>query len=94
MYYLTQDWEERSLLGGELVYQLLINEDFAIVYDDSFVGFDGIVTAFSDEVLDFMGVLQGDWRREFDEIYDEGYGPAVELFRELYKEFGIGMILN
>lgn len=93
MSYLTQIWETESLLGGLVNYRILKCDDFAILYDDSLHGFDGIVTAFSDEVLDMMGVLEGDWRREFDEIYDEGYEAAFFLFRELYSEYGIGMIL-
>jgi hypothetical protein len=77
-----------------MICSVLIDEEFAILYDDSFFGFEGIITAFSDDVLDFMGVLQGDWRREFDERFDNGYDECFLLFRELYKEFGLGMVLN
>lgn len=96
MSYLTQEWEEQSVLNGSLVYSVLIDEEnaFAVVYDDSFFGFNGIVTAFSDETLGFMGVLEGDWRREFDEIHHLGYGPSLLLFRKLFSEYGIGMVLN
>lgn len=74
--------------------KVLMHDEFAILYDDSFFGFDGIITAFSDEILDFMGILHGDWRREFDELFDEGYDECFKLFRDLYREYGMGMVLN
>jgi len=94
MSYLTQTWEKRSVLHGEMVYSLLLHDEFAVIYDDSFYGFDGIVTAFSDEVLDFMGVVEGDWRREFDELFESGYDESFLLFRKLYKEYGVGMMIS
>ena len=93
MHYLTQDWQERSLLNGSFEYLLLMHDEYSVIYDDSLWGFSGIVTAFADEVLDIMGCLEGDWRREFDEVYDEGYESSFLIFRELYKEFGIGMMI-
>ena len=92
MFYLTQEWEKRTLLNGEVNYLLLLHDEFAVIYDDSLWGFDGIVTAFADDTLDLMGVLQGDWRREFDEVFDEGLEASFNLFRELYREYGIGMM--
>lgn len=94
MSYLVQNWRE-ELLYGILDYsiELLEGEEHTIIYDNSFEGFDGIVTIFIDNGLGIMGCVEGDWRREFDEEFEKGYEASFLLFRSLYLEFGLEMVV-
>ncbi len=94
MSYLIQEWREELLYGkSDYSVDLLEGENHTILYDDSFEGFDGIVTIFIDDSLGIMGCLEGDWRREFDEEFEEGYEASFRLFRSLYLEFGLEMVV-